>query len=132
MTLEDNAWLISAEEIVQQKLSHDKESIIRFAMGKYCDDLQKFDRAFLNYQRANELLKTSAKGYDRRNQTLLVDTLIRTYNRKKISLSHESASNSTRPVFVVGMPRSGTSLTEQIIASHQAAFGAGELLFLDD
>ncbi len=129
MTPDDTAWLIAAEALVEKGLTPDRESILRFAMGKFCDDVQDFDRAFLNYRRANELKRAIAKPYDRHSQSLLVDALIRSYDLGRMSQVHVGASASTRPVFIVGMPRSGTSLTEQIIASHREVFGAGELLF---
>jgi hypothetical protein len=44
---------------------------------------------------------------------------------------HAHASDSQMPIFVIGMPRSGTSLTEQILASHSSIFGAGEVIFWD-
>jgi hypothetical protein len=51
------------------------------------------------------------------------------YSHANVNQRRKGASASDRPLFIVGMPRSGTSLTEQIIASHPAAFGAGELRF---
>ena len=55
--------------------------------------------------------------------------MIRVYSREAISKFQGGGSDSEKPVFVVGMPRSGTSLAEQIIASHPARYGAGELMF---
>lgn len=132
MTLDDAAWLTTAEEIVQARLEPLQELSLRFAMGKYCDDTKDFERAFLNYRRANELLNTVANQYDRQKQTLFVDDMIRVYDQERISKVQDGASASARPVFIVGMMRSGTSLTEQIIASHPLAMGAGELSFWCD
>jgi Sulfotransferase family len=98
-------------------------------MGKYCDDVRDFGGAFGHFKRANELLKTAAEDYDRKERSSLIDELIRVYSREAISALGTAGSSSVKPVFVVGMPRSGTSLAEQIIASHPAAFGAGELYF---
>jgi hypothetical protein len=98
-------------------------------MGKYCDDVNDFARAFQNFKRGNELLKTAAEDYDRRERSHLIDDLIRVYTREALSKIEIAESSSRKPVFVVGMPRSGTSLAEQIIASHPAAYGAGELYF---
>ena len=61
----------------------------------------------------------------------VVDDLMRVYTRAAIAATAAS-STSTKPVFVVGMPRSGTTLVEQIIASHPAAAAAGELDFWID
>ncbi len=98
-------------------------------MGKYCDDVGDYARAFRNFQRANELQKMSVQAYDRDSRTRFVDDVKRVYTREALSDADDGAVDSERPVFVVGMPRSGTSLVEQIIASHPAARGAGELGF---
>jgi tetratricopeptide (TPR) repeat protein len=113
MTSSDGAWLERAEEIVAGGIAPVDEVAVRFAMGKYCDDVGEFERAFKNYKRANELLKTFTHKYQPANVA-------------------SGASTSMKPVFVVGMMRSGTSLVEQIIASHPAATGAGELEFWHD
>ena len=58
-----------------------------------------------------------------------MDDLIRVYTSDVLAGARAGASDSARPVFVVGMPRSGTSLVEQILAAHPSARGAGELNF---
>jgi tetratricopeptide (TPR) repeat protein len=128
MTAADGDWLERAEEIVGSGISLWEEAELRFAIGKYCDDVDDYERAFQNYARANELLKTVAGKYDREAHSRFVDDLIRGHSREAMS-DVGNSSDSMRPVFVVGMPRSGTSLAEQIIASHPDAKGAGELPF---
>jgi Flp pilus assembly protein TadD len=129
MTADDRDWFESAKRIAASGINPMDEAELRFAMGKYCDDVGDFDEAFRNYQRGNELGKSAANAYDREKRTRLIDDLIRGYTREATSKIHGAGSASMKPVFVVGMPRSGTSLAEQIIASHPAAHGAGELLF---
>ncbi len=129
MTAAEGAWLRGAEASAAGSLEPVVEANIRYAIGKYYDDIGDYSRAFRNFQRANELQRTVARPYDRQARTLFVDDLIRAYTRECLSVSSEGASDSSRPVFVVGMPRSGTSLVEQIIASHPAVRGAGELEF---
>jgi Flp pilus assembly protein TadD len=132
MTPSDATWLARAEAIAASGIAPLEESDLRFAIGKFCDDVEDFERAFQSYKRANELLKAGAEHYDRRARTRFVDDLIRVYPREAISRIEGGASASTKPVFVVGMMRSGTSLGEQIISSHPAAKGAGELGFWSD
>jgi tetratricopeptide (TPR) repeat protein len=129
MTADDADWMKCAEVIVERGLPKRQESTMRYAMGKFCDDLQNFDRAFKHYQRANELVKAYGGKYDRQQHMRDVDQLCQTYHRERVCRPHAGASASARPVFIVGMPRSGTSLIEQIMASHPAIFGAGELTF---
>jgi tetratricopeptide (TPR) repeat protein len=129
MTNADGEWFKSAEEIATSGVHPLEEANLRFAMGKYCDDVSDFAQAFQNFKRGNELLKTAAEDYDRKQRSHLIDEFIRVYSREAISKIGTAGSSSAKPVFVVGMPRSGTSLAEQIIASHPAAYGAGELHF---
>jgi tetratricopeptide (TPR) repeat protein len=129
MTPADGAWLKRAEEIAASGLTPIDESAMRFAIGKYCDDVGDFARAFRSYRHANELHKMRAEPYDPEAHTRFVDDMVRVYTREALSRARAGASDSARPVFVVGMARSGTSLVEQIIASHPAAKGAGELTF---
>jgi len=129
MTPADADWLARSEAIVAARLSPTDEATLRFSMGKYCDDVGDYPRAFRNYQRANELQKMTAEPYDRALRARFVDDLIRVYTPEALAATRAGASDSARPVFVVGMPRSGTSLVEQILAAHPAACGAGELNF---
>lgn len=129
-TAADSEWLRRAEQMLSGALTPLAEVNLRFAIGKYYDDVGEFARAFASFRRGNEILKASATPYDRKAHARFVDDLRRTYTRRRLALrAPPYPSASLTPVLVVGMPRSGTSLVEQIIASHPAAHGAGELPF---
>ena len=132
MKSSDVDWHARAEQLAASGIAPLQEASLRFAIGKYCDDVGQFERAFKSYRRANELQKTIAEDYDPQARTRFVDDLIRVYTRQTIANGHASACESVKPVFVVGMMRSGTSLVEQILASHPAVAAAGELRFWDD
>ena len=132
MTASDAAWIEHASAIAAGGLVPLEEAGLRFAIGKYCDDVGDFERAFRSYERANQLLKPIAEPYSRDARAQFVETLIRVYSREAISRVGQGGSPSRTPVFVVGMMRSGTSLTDQIISSHPSASGAGELAFWSD
>jgi len=125
----DAAWLAQAQKIADKNFPPRREVYLRFAIGKYYDDVKEYDHAFSNYRRANELMKASGGPYDRKAGTLEIDHLISYFDHDWLDRHRATASNTERPVFIIGMPRSGTSLAEQIIASHPQAFGAGELPF---
>jgi tetratricopeptide (TPR) repeat protein len=129
MTEADLPWFVRAEQLVQQAMPARTAVYLRHAMGKYQDDVKNFDMAFLNHQAANELSKLYAVPYDAAAEEREADAIIDRYDAQFVNRQRSDASASTRPVFIVGMPRSGTSLAEQIIAAHPAAFGAGELSF---
>jgi tetratricopeptide (TPR) repeat protein len=129
MSIEDTEWLETAERIANSKLSASSEVRLRFALGKFYDDTKNFDLAFSNYQRANTLLKSQEVKYDSTEQTKAVDLVKQLCSHKWINAHRPLVNTSNRPIFIVGMPRSGTSLSEQILASHPSVYGAGELDF---
>jgi tetratricopeptide (TPR) repeat protein len=129
MTSNDTDWLAQAQRIVEQDLTPRQETSIRFALGKYFDDVKDFEQAWANYHRAKELVKSYSPKYDAHGLIQVTDLNIQVYDRNFLSRTLLNANVSARPVFVVGMPRSGTTLAEQILASHPAVFGAGELPF---
>jgi tetratricopeptide (TPR) repeat protein len=97
---------------------------LHFALGRVLDGMSRYEAAFQHYQQGNKLLHTS---YDRDLQESITDRLIATYSRETLREAPRARNMSNRPVFIVGMPRSGTSLTEQILSSHPEVVGAGEL-----
>lgn len=129
MTPDDFSWLEKAEHLVRTNLSRRQEVLLRYAMGKFCDDLKDYEQAYFHYRRANELKRNLTKAYDKEKKTTWVNILTKNYPFESARQSYPGASDSLRPLFIVGMPRSGTSLVEQILASHPACFGAGELQF---
>ncbi len=129
MTPADGDWLRAAKELVSEGVDILHEADLRYSIGKYYDDIGEFDEAFRSFEAANTLLKTVAVKYDRTARDAFIDDMLHTYSKEVIAAVGPGTSNSDRPVFVLGMPRSGTSLTEQILASHPSIFGAGEMDF---
>ena len=129
MTRNDTAWLQGTEALLAKPLPLRHEISLRYALGKYFDDVKQFDEAFASYRQANELTKRYGSRYDRSGLTERVDRIIKGFDAERIRRYQSRGNASERPVFIVGMPRSGTTLTEQILASHPSVFGAGELTF---
>lgn len=98
--------------------------LLHFALGRLLDDAAEYDRAFDHYRRGNDLC---GRRVDPEAHIRYIETLIKTYDASFMPCAPRAGHGSRRPVFIVGMPRSGTSLVEQILASHPAVFGAGEL-----
>jgi tetratricopeptide (TPR) repeat protein len=102
-----------------------------FAAAKALDDADRFDEAFAAYERANRMYRnasaTSGKCFDAEELRRQVDQAIDAFTPGYFASVAELGNPTRLPVFIVGMPRSGTSLVEQIAASHSRVFGAGEL-----
>jgi len=129
MTSQDDAWLAQAQNLIGNELPPQKKASLHYAVGKYYDDVGSFAQAFQNYRTANELIRRCGPKYERQHHTQAVDMLICACDRGWIERHRMTIQSSARPIFIVGMPRSGTSLAEQILASHPDIFGAGELFF---
>jgi tetratricopeptide (TPR) repeat protein len=132
MTHADADWLAQAQRLAAQPLLPRHELLLQYAIGKYFDDVGDYEQAFSHYQRANELTRQCRGRHDRQQLTQAADRIIATYDRDWVDRARPGANASALPVIVVGMPRSGTTLVEQIIASHPLAFGAGELPYWSD
>lgn len=112
-------------------LSPADASQILFALATIYEKREDADAAFLAFQEANEFKRNE---FDRRGRLFdpaqhrhAIDHHITVLNSDSTERIQNSGVDSRVPVFVVGMPRSGTSLVEQILASHSQIYGAGEL-----
>lgn len=95
-----------------------------FTAGQLYDDIGDYDRAFDFFRRGNEI---KPRTYDRAFAEKQFDAVTTTFTKALFERLSGIGSDSRRPIFIVGMPRSGTSLTEQVIASHPGVTAAGEL-----
>jgi len=112
------------EVLNETGLSPSQRAQLFFNLGALHERENQFDNAFAAYKSANELFPQSFNpdGYHK-----FIDDLINAFKNDITQSFATNADNSERPVFIVGMPRSGTSLVEQILASHPDVFAAGEL-----
>ena len=125
---EDNPHLKSMEEKYEQsnKIDEQNKISLNFALGKAYEDLKKFKKSFFHYEKANILKNKYSKfnlELEKKNFKFIKDNL--SIKDKKI------IKNKDDLIFIVGMPRSGTTLVEQILSSHKKVYGAGELNFMN-
>jgi tetratricopeptide (TPR) repeat protein len=128
---EDAQWFAGAMRTAERAPPHD-EIPLRFAIGKYLDDIGDYAGAFESYRRANELAGARRPRHDRALLTAGVDRLIQSRTVQWLRHAMPPSGGSERPTLVVGMPRSGTTLAGQILASHPQVYGAGELPYWND
>lgn len=96
-------------------------------LAKAYDDIGEYDLAFDCQQRAKRQIPVA---YDREEEELRFRGLREVFTKAFFAKKAGYGAEGRRPIFVIGMPRSGTSLTEQILASHPDVYGAGELDFM--
>ncbi len=115
------------EELVAGgKLSTERRMHAKYALGKIYDDCGMYEKAFEAFHEANEIRKTMFP-FDVERHHEIVSQIISTFSADFFDKRQGFGFDDETPVFIVGMPRSGTTLVEQIISSHPKAFGAGEL-----
>ncbi len=113
------------------KISEEALMSLHSALGKVYDDCGAFEQAFAHYQAANRLQRKTVH-FKREQEIAEASDIIATFDRDFFKRRTDFGNPSDLPVFIVGMPRSGTTLVEQIIASHPRAFGAGELFHISN
>jgi len=102
---------------------------LAFALSKAYEDLEDYPRAFSFLEQGNRLRRETFD-YSIEGDEDLINNIIRTFNRDDLAKLRVESEPSARPIFIVGMVRSGTSLVEKILASHSDVHGAGELEYL--
>lgn len=101
-----------------------------YALGKALEDVQQWSDAFVHYQLAANNASLLHR-YDAGEHARMIDTIIATYGRNWFATVESVRSDRGRnPLFIVGLPRTGTTLVDSILSSHSAIGSAGELQFL--
>ncbi len=118
--------------IADANTSNDSKVPFLFALGKIYEDAGDYDASFSYLEKGN-LNKNTLLSFNFQNYVHTFKRIKHVYSEiKSRELNSHRLTNSSRPIFIVGMPRSGTSLVEQILASHQEVYGAGELRFIGE
>lgn len=105
-------------------IAADRRSVAHFSLGRLYDRANEYDKAFAHFKAANDLKPSD---FDREEFSRFIDDLIATFDAAFMASGPRARHGSSRPLFIVGMPRSGTSLVEQILSSHADVCGGGEL-----
>ena len=111
----------------------DENSIkhLSFAWAKVNDGQKNYPVAFAAYKKGNDL-KRSENNYNKATSNKLFSTIMSAYSEEFLSTVSSIGLAEDKPIFILGMPRSGTTLVEQIISSHTGVTGAGELTYMGD
>lgn len=102
--------------------------VAHFALGKYYDRSRNFEKAFSHFDLGNKLLDYQ---YDYHSDKRYIDSLLNYYSLRRYGRLNRSSHTTRKAVFIVGMPRSGTTLLESMLSMHTNIGGAGELSHFD-
>jgi len=124
------------EMLAQPRLSIENRVALEFALGKAFDKARRYDEAFSHFQTANSIHKqrraSAGEIYNSAAVDIEIDAAIEVFTPQFFKDHADWGVASDLPVFIVGMPRSGTTLVQQIAASHPKIHGAGELHHIFD
>ena len=128
----DDRLIKTMAEILERPDRSDFDrTMLHFALGKAYDDLGEPERAIGHFDRGNALERRKHK-FDRAAFAAEVDQLIGTFTADYFARHAAIGTASELPVLILGMPRSGTTLVEQIVSAHHAVAPGGELAFWSD
>lgn len=110
----------------EEALADEPRVNMLLSLGKHFENEKKYDEAFHHYQRGNEL-RRSHELYDPVQTQVIHDRIIQVFDREFLDSRHGAGNPDPAPILIVGLPRSGSTLIEQILASHSQVEGTMEL-----
>ena len=131
----ENDHLIVMENLSKDKTLKSEQLIdLSFALGKAYEDIGNYEKSFENLEKGNKLKKTKINYQINDESTIpfkLFENITKTFKDLDLESLKQTSKNKSI-IFICGMPRSGTTLIEQIIAAHPKVNGAGELIYLQN
>jgi len=118
--------IIDMEDTLKSDMSDIERSQMHFALGKAYEVKKDFDKSFKNYYEGNKVKKGLIK-YSSDDTTDNTKRILNFFNKENIQKLAKSSTGDRDPIFVLGMPRSGSTLVDQIISSHSKVDGTQEL-----
>lgn len=122
---------IISDLLAQPGLGSDEREHLHFSLGKICDDSGRYEEAFAHFQTANQL-RNARVAYQPALVEKMTDAIIAVFNRDFLARPRAFSTDDPSPIFIVGMPRSGTTLLASMLSNHPRIAAAGELPTLGD
>ncbi len=122
--------LAEMDSIYSRTSSSNNRPYLCMALGKAYEDSDEYNRAFQFIDEGNRLLRSSYT-YNSEEEASFFHKIRTIFQPEFFQRTEGHGHNNASPIFIVGMPRSGTTLVEQILASHPEVYGGGELTALD-
>ena len=123
----NNPHLKSMEnKIKDQSLNNFQKIELYFGLGKAYEDIKNYKKSFENYKLGNKIKRDTTK-YQINDDVTLFENIKSSFSNINFQNLENVGNKSNKMIFILGMPRSGTTMVEQIIANHKNVYGAGEL-----
>ena len=113
----------------ETNLPPDRNIFLYYALGKEYEDLERWDEAFEYYKKGGDAAYSIAN-YDIGEDVSIIDKVIEVCDAEWLQENPGSGDATHTPLFIVGLPRTGTTLTERIVASHSTVQSVGETEFM--
>ena len=114
--------------LLKKNISFLDKAYLNFSMAKIYEDQKDYDKSFNYLVLGNECMKKNNQfNFMQYRTEIMIGMQLFDTKVKKINFSENNLQKNIHPIFILGMPRSGTSLIEQILSNHPSIFGAGEL-----
>ena len=113
-------------QLAEPELNDENRLHLHFALGKAAEDSKDYVGSFEHYAKGNDLQRAGSR-YDADLNTARAKRLKQTFTREFFDARAGSGCDAPDPIFIVGMPRAGSTLLEQILSSHSAVEGTTEL-----
>jgi len=123
----NNPHLKSMEnKIKDQSLNNFQKIELYFGLGKAYEDIKNYKKSFENYKLGNKIKRDTIK-YQINDDVKLFENIKNSFSNINFQNLENVGNKNNKMIFILGMPRSGTTMVEQIIANHKNVYGAGEL-----
>ena len=117
---------IMENKIKDQSLNNFQKIELHFGLGKAYEDIKNYKKSFENYKLGNKIKRDTIK-YQISDDVKLFENIKNSFSGIDFKNLENVGNKNDKMIFILGMPRSGTTLVEQIIANHKNVYGAGEL-----
>ena len=123
----NNPHLKSMEKkIKDQSLNNFQKMELYFGLGKAYEDIKNYKKSFENYKLGNKIKRDATK-YQINDDVILFENIKSSFSNINFQNLDNIGNQNNKMIFILGMPRSGTTMVEQIISNHKNVYGAGEL-----
>jgi len=124
-----NEVSIASQILSSGAVKFDQQIQLNFALGKRFEITSDYEQAFKYFKEANDLKQISSN-YNAKRHTAYIDRIISVFDQKLFNKTEGMGIASDLPVFLVGTPRAGKSITEHLLNNNPLVFGAGEIQYL--